>query len=116
LAATERSDHSWDVIQRLDMLKTIQKHFEDKEDKYDQLPNVKAIIHAYRSKKLDWIPGLVTYWSHGTQLCEPRPHDWVECNALNDKYDGTKSFWVEGVSLYHVGSEAIKSKRKIADL
>lgn len=69
------------------------------DDRLEHLPNVKAILNAYRTRKLDWYGhDLVTYWSYGKQLCEPRPLHWAEFEALASKHEGTKSFWVEGVS------------------
>jgi hypothetical protein len=98
MASSEKGTYSWDVLQRIDSLKTMEKWFETEQDEYNQLPNVKALLEAYRSRKLDWYGGLVTYWSHGRQLCEPRPHCWHEFEAINRKHKGWESFWVEGVS------------------
>lgn len=68
-------------------------------DKNSQIPNIQAILQAYRSKSLTWTDGLVTYWAKGKKLCEPRPFDWDEFEAINSANGGHKSFWVEGVSL-----------------
>ncbi|KAJ5587713.1 uncharacterized protein N7459_003478 [Penicillium hispanicum] len=87
---------SWPVIQRLDCLKIIAKSLQSKGDPREQLPNVQSIMSAYRTRQIDWC-GLVTYWSQGQQLCEPRPFDWDEFEAINLKYKGHKSFWVEGI-------------------
>ncbi|KAJ5738603.1 hypothetical protein N7493_001758 [Penicillium malachiteum] len=64
----------------------------------NQLPNINAILAAYRNKTLDWT-GLVTYWSQGKQLCQPRIFDWDEFEAINDAYNGSQGFWVEGYTL-----------------
>lgn len=66
-------------------------------DPNDQLQNVKAILAEYREKRLQWTKRLVTYWSKGKKLCEPRRFDWDEFEAINAKHDGHQSFWVEGV-------------------
>ncbi|KAJ5983909.1 hypothetical protein N7481_006008, partial [Penicillium waksmanii] len=39
--------------------------------------------------------GLVTCWSKGVKLSEPRPFDWDEFEAINRKHDGHEAFWVE---------------------
>lgn len=86
------------MYERLDGLKTIQAGLEKEGDRYNQIPNIQAIIAAYRSRKLDWnVTGMVTYWSKGTQLCQPRPFDWDEFEAINSKHEGHSSFWTEGV-------------------
>ncbi|KAJ5641470.1 hypothetical protein N7490_005470 [Penicillium lividum] len=93
----EPSHLSWEVIQRIDTLKGIRKDIL-KEDKYEQLSNVDAILDAYRKGKLTRNAGrtrLVTYWSKGVQLSQPRRFDWDEFDAINDLHKGEKSFWVE---------------------
>ena len=72
---------------------------EDDPDK--QLPNVKAILSAYRNKTLDWNK-LVTYWSKGKQLCQPRRFDWDEFEVVNATHGIDKGFWVEGVGAVHL--------------
>ena len=89
---------SYEVAQRLDELSDIQKHLILEEDEFDQLPNVRALMLHYKTGKLQWNEGLVTYWSHGKQLCQPRPFKWDEFFRVNKKYKGYRSFWVEGVS------------------
>ncbi|KAJ5573546.1 uncharacterized protein N7459_007973 [Penicillium hispanicum] len=96
MALNEPRGLRWAVIQRLYSLKQVQVSLEARGDPNEQLPNVKAIIDAYRTRRLDW-HGLVTYWSKGKRLCEPRPFDSDEFDAINVKYDGRKSFWVEGL-------------------
>ena len=101
MAVGEKGKYSKDVIQRISVLRDIEKAIESKEfpDKNKQLPNVKALLKAYRSHELDWYgDDLVTYWSNGKRLCEPRPLNWAEFQALARKHEGWKSFWVEGVS------------------
>lgn len=82
----------------LDTLKFIHKAIEKKQnDPLAEKKNVAAIMNAYRMCKLEWIKGLVTYWSDGKQLCEPRPIDWDEFEATNQAHSGHKAFWVEGM-------------------
>ncbi|KAJ5613825.1 hypothetical protein N7528_007479 [Penicillium herquei] len=89
---------SMEVVSRIAQLRQIKDALERKEGgSTNQLPNVNAIIAAYRNKTLDWT-GLVTYWSQGTQLCQPRIFDWDEFEAINDACNGSQGFWVEGFS------------------
>jgi hypothetical protein len=86
------------TYERLDTLKFIQTAISSpQKDPLSEKKNVTAIINAYRTGKLEWISGLVTYWSDGKQLCEPRLFDWDEFDAINKAYSGHKSFWAEGV-------------------
>ncbi|CAG8948052.1 unnamed protein product [Penicillium salamii] len=97
-------------------LRMMEKKITSKEhaDEFEHLPNVKAILNAYRTRKLDWYGhNLVTYWSYGKQLCEPRPLHWAECEALASKHKGNKSFWVEG---YHAGVKLANVTGPLADL
>lgn len=98
MAVGEPKGLSWAVIQRIDTLKLAQTHLREQGDRYDQLKNLEAILTAYRRRKLDWNDDLVTYWSYGKQLCQPRPFRWDEFEAINSAHQGTKSFWTEGVS------------------
>ena len=63
----------WKVIQRIETLKEIDKWLEEDGDKSKLRGNVKAVTDAYKAKKLEWTPGLVTYWSKGVQVSQPRP-------------------------------------------
>ncbi|KAJ5727046.1 hypothetical protein N7493_006073 [Penicillium malachiteum] len=67
-------------------------------DFFEQLSNAEAILQAYRSRKLKWTQGLVTYWSKGKQISKPRPMDMQEFTLINREHEGYKSFWAEGVS------------------
>ncbi|KAJ6161608.1 hypothetical protein N7485_009838 [Penicillium canescens] len=89
---------SWPVVQRLEVLAKILEWLgkEDETDEYQQVDNVKAIIRAYKDKTLDWNPDLVTYWSKGAQLCQPRPFKMDEFMHINVKHKGHTGFWVEG--------------------
>ena len=97
-AVREPEGLGWPVYQRLTDLGRMQKSLEEGGDKFEQIANVKTIIKAYKSKKLGWA-GLITYWSKGKKLCEPRPFDWDEFEAINSRHDGSKGFWTEGVSI-----------------
>lgn len=88
-----------EVYQRLDNLKFTKRCLEAKGDDDEQLANVKGLLYAYRFGKLTWKQGLVTFWSRGVQLCEPRQFDWDDCEEFASRHDGHKGFWVEGVSL-----------------
>ncbi|KAJ5221197.1 uncharacterized protein N7469_010084, partial [Penicillium citrinum] len=88
---------SEEVYHRIKTLRTIRRQIQNA-DKSEQLPNVKAILQAYLDEKLQWNPGLVTYWSRGVKLCEPRPFRWDEFEVINAAHGGHKSFWTEGIS------------------
>ncbi|KAJ6039846.1 uncharacterized protein N7446_004837 [Penicillium canescens] len=92
----EAEDLSWKVVQRLDDLENIRSWLEKGNDDDDQISNVKALIQAYTVGDLDWNTGLVTYWSKGKQLCQPRPFKWEEFLAISAKHKGHIGFWVEG--------------------
>lgn len=70
-------------------------------DQWNQLPNVNALIEAYQNGTLRSWPRLVTYWSRGRQLSQPRPFDWDEFEAINYDHNGEEGFWVEGVRCHH---------------
>lgn len=86
------------TYERLDTLKSIKQAIDGGHDPLQEKENVDAILKAYRSGQLEWIPDLVTYWSKGNQLCLPRRFDWDEFQVINEAHAGHKSFWVEGVS------------------
>ena len=88
---------SWEIVQRLDCLKKLEGSLEEEEYNDDNLSNVKAIMNAYRSRKLNWDGDSVTYWSNGELITGPKKLDMEELYALNAKH-GPKGFWVEGVS------------------
>ncbi|KAJ5766053.1 uncharacterized protein N7511_003669 [Penicillium nucicola] len=89
---------SWPVVQRLETLVNSLDWLakEDKKDQHQQVENVKALIKAYKNQTLKWNPGLVTYWSKGVRLCEPRPFDMKEFMHVSIKHEGHTGFWVEG--------------------
>lgn len=86
------------IVERLDVLQEMRGSMVAEGDEDDNVCNVDAIIAAYKAGALGWNKGLVTYWSKGVQLCQPRPFDWEEFLVVNHKNDGSSSFWVEGVS------------------
>lgn len=97
MARGEPAGLDWNVIQRIDHLKKMKEELEKNGDAKGQVPNLEALLKAYRTRKLQWT-GLITYWSKGKQLCEPRPFNWDEFEAINRKFDGHRAFWCEGVS------------------
>ncbi|KAJ5180250.1 hypothetical protein N7492_003460 [Penicillium capsulatum] len=86
-----------DTIERLESLRIVKEALEKQGDPHQELLNVKAIMAAYKSRHLKLnAKGLVTYWSYGKQLCDPREFSWDEFRQWNKKYTGDKGFWVEG--------------------
>ncbi|KGO36714.1 hypothetical protein PEX1_026270 [Penicillium expansum] len=88
---------SWDTIQRVHALEAMKTDLTSTADECEQLPNIEALLEAYKSGELDWNNGLVTYWSKGVQISQPRPFDWDEFEAINSHHEGHKGFWTEGV-------------------
>lgn len=86
------------VVQRLRELEAMKTDLEENDDDPNQLPNIIALLKAYRSGELDWQPGLVTYWSKGLQICEPRGFDWDELEVIGEAHREEGGFWTEGVS------------------
>ncbi|KAJ5494435.1 hypothetical protein N7463_010522 [Penicillium fimorum] len=62
-----------------------------------RLPNIEALLTACKSGELEWHTGLVTYWSRGVQICQPRRFDRDEFEAINLHLHGGKGFWTEGL-------------------
>ncbi|KAJ5241840.1 uncharacterized protein N7469_000167 [Penicillium citrinum] len=83
------------VYKRIKTLKQTRAHLVEHGDENHQIQNIDKILDAYRSRKIKWT-GLVTYWSEGVQLCEPRPFHWDEFEAINAAHSGQSAFWVEG--------------------
>ncbi|KAJ6122913.1 hypothetical protein N7512_005378 [Penicillium capsulatum] len=96
MVSSESEHLSLETVQRVDTLKAIEKNLIANGDEHGQLPNVRAVLEAYRSGDLAWYPNLVTYWSEGKQLCKPRPFDWDEFEVINASVQGHRSFWTEG--------------------
>ena len=104
---------SLDVIKRLDDLKLMEADLRaGGNDPCGFGPNIAALINAYRTRQLDWHPGLVTYWSNGIQICQPRPFHYQECLQVNQLYNGHTGFWVEGVSAQSPRCKRINSIEK----
>lgn len=98
LIYSEKRGLSLDVVKRLDYLRAIQKNLEENGDAFDELPNVTAIMAAYRSKRLKWSnDGEATYWFQGKQLCEPKKWSYHDITKAFQEAKGTTGFWVEGV-------------------
>ncbi|EPS32544.1 hypothetical protein PDE_07504 [Penicillium oxalicum 114-2] len=86
------------IIMRLRQLEEMERQIAAKgEDKHALGANIKALIRAYRSGELGWHLGLVTYWSYGKQLCQPRPFHYFEFLEINGEAKGHCGFWVEGL-------------------
>lgn len=86
------------MYQRLNSFKFIRRSLlsAERENVDEKFQNVEVLLEAYRSGKLTWTPGLVTYWARGTQLSQPKEFDDDECQRIGRKYG--EGFWVEGVS------------------
>lgn len=85
------------VAERLEILESHRQFCIDTNDELELLSTVENLITAYKSGMLEWNPGLITYWSHGKQLCQPRPFDIQEFARVNKEHNGSSGFWVEGV-------------------
>jgi hypothetical protein len=72
----------------------------EEEDPSDpHIPNIKAIMDAYRSGDLKIVPGLVTHWARGVKVAGPMQ----DGNTLElfEKYARPEGYlWTEKVS-YH---------------
>ncbi|KAJ5402555.1 uncharacterized protein N7487_008451 [Penicillium crustosum] len=90
---------SWEVVQRLDSLKRVQKSFDELGNDSGNIPNVKAIMAAYRSGDLVWDANSVTYWAHGKLIGGPRKNDVDEFLAFSKEH-GPHGVWVEGIGNY----------------
>ncbi|KAJ5158815.1 uncharacterized protein N7500_008466 [Penicillium coprophilum] len=89
---------SWEAIQRVHELESMKTDVAAAADQYEQLPNIEAILEEYKSCELEWNIGLVTYWSRGVQICQPRRFDWDEFESINSHFNGDKGFWTEGLT------------------
>ncbi|KAJ5957464.1 hypothetical protein N7501_011743 [Penicillium viridicatum] len=90
---------SWETVQRVHQLETMKTDLANTTDDYEQLPNIEALLEAYKSGELVWNTGLVTYWLKGARISQPRPFDWDEIEAINSHHQGYKGFWAEGMKL-----------------
>ncbi|KAJ5729667.1 uncharacterized protein N7483_004175 [Penicillium malachiteum] len=89
--------HSHAIVERLDFFEALRNFLLKDGDKNEVISTIKAIAQAYLSKRLDWVPGYVTYWSYGKQLTGLREFDWGEFLYWNFEHKGSKGFWVEGL-------------------
>lgn len=89
----------WEVVQRVKELIQIGQELERDGDPEQEIPNLLAIVDAYRTKKLEREWGKVTYWVHGKQVNEePQEFSWDDFERKAHTAGG-KGFWAEGVSL-----------------
>ncbi|CAI7622657.1 unnamed protein product [Penicillium discolor] len=88
---------SWETVRRVHELEMMKTDLASTTDDSEQLPNIDALLEAYKSGDLDWNTGLVTYWLKGARISQPRPFDWDEFEAINSHHQGYKGFWVEGI-------------------
>lgn len=87
----------WKVARRLDQLRIIEEDLA-KNDRQEQMSNVRAIVTAYTSGQLKWKRGTATFWSNGRMVWGPGEFDWKTFSEVNKAHQGHKSFWVEEVS------------------
>ena len=89
------------VYQRLDSLKKTYRYFEEISANHPQLKNLRAVLEAYRSKKLEVRPNMMTYWAEGVQLCDYRPWDWDEFGEFADTHGAEEQkLWPEQVRIF----------------
>ena len=85
------------MVNRIGCLQRIEKHLIKTEDPCKELPNVRAIIEAYRSGELAWDEN-TTYWCQGKKIAGPSIFSWDDFRKYNTKENrGHGGFWVEGV-------------------
>jgi hypothetical protein len=106
---------SWKAVQRVQDLEGTLEFLEEEGDDDKQISNVRSLLDAYRSRKLEWNVGLVTYWSYGEQLCQPRPFDWEEFREINRQHEGHQGFWVEGVSQWYLDQSQFLYNNRLPD-
>ncbi|KAJ5096119.1 hypothetical protein NUU61_005475 [Penicillium alfredii] len=100
IMASEPEGLPWKVCDRLDRLKGLVEHMMNQEFDNPRLPNVLAIMAAYRSRELDYEEGMATYWYEGRKVAGPVPWDIYECMAISDQYAAKNrlAFTVEGMT------------------
>jgi hypothetical protein len=97
--AAEPGISDWNVVQRLSALRVCYETLKKGPDGFGLKKTAKAVMEAYRSGRLTWNEGLVTYFSKGKQISQPRRFIYEEFVEISDAHDGSTGFWVEGVSL-----------------
>ena len=86
------------MVQRIQTLEKIEKFLVEKKDPCKELPNVKAILVAYKNGELEW-NDKTTYWGQGRMIAEPFQFAWSDFRKFNTAENrGDGGFWVEGVS------------------
>ena len=64
--------------------------------------NVKAILEAYRTRKLEVRPGMVSYWVDGIQISGLVVYDLEKSGQLAEEHISQgRAFWVEEVSVLY---------------
>ncbi|KAJ5721158.1 uncharacterized protein N7483_009092 [Penicillium malachiteum] len=86
---------SWPTICRLESLKIIEEELERQGDPCKELLNVRAIMNAYQSQRLE-VNGNVTFWCNGELLAGPQRFNWDDFWRLNTAENRKGSgFWLE---------------------
>ncbi|KAJ5152026.1 hypothetical protein N7492_010321 [Penicillium capsulatum] len=96
MIASEPAGLSWEVVQRLDSLKFIERRLLEKGEGEAELPNIRAIMKAYRTRQLEWT-GEITYWSNGRMVGGRADWDPDDCLAVANREGSGRGFWLEGV-------------------
>jgi hypothetical protein len=68
-------------------------------DPYDDLPNIVALLHAYRCRRMVYQEGRVTYWYKGVCIGGPGEYDAEEHKRLAQAQEEPRKVWVEGLSV-----------------
>ncbi|KAJ5715449.1 uncharacterized protein N7483_012630 [Penicillium malachiteum] len=87
---------SFDVARRLDSLKHMRDHYIGKtsEEDINSSINIKALIAANRSRKIDWYNGeKFTIWAKGKLLRGPIEFSSANLGALYREYEDTDGLW-----------------------
>ncbi|KAJ6007944.1 hypothetical protein N7540_011920 [Penicillium herquei] len=89
---------SWPTICRLENLKLIEEELKRQGDPCKELLNVRAIMNAYQSQRLE-VDGNATFWCNGELLAGPQRFDWDDFWRLNTAENRKGSgFWLECIS------------------
>ncbi|KAJ6080030.1 hypothetical protein N7467_009783 [Penicillium canescens] len=98
MIASEPAGLDLQTVERLVSLRAIEASLTESDDAdvYGQLPNIRALMKAYRNKELMFIRGMITYWSKGVLIGPPEPFDHKRHEAFLAQYETHREFWVEG--------------------